>query len=80
MFPQHFQTPPFDLPPEAQSNDSSSESSSDSEEEDDLDAGDPFEEVDKGGVYAFKVRGGSGGGGEGVQNQEVRTLHRRVIR
>jgi hypothetical protein len=49
---------------------SSSETSSD-EDEVDSDIGDPFEDVDEGGLYAFKVRG---------HGRDVQILHRRVVR
>lgn len=70
MHPNHGQPPPFNGRMEEEGEYSSSETSSD-EDEVDSDIGDPFEDVDEGGLYAFKVRG---------HGRDVQILHRRVVR
>ena len=81
MLPQHFQAPSF----AAQLSSSSSDSSSDSSEGADgaSDAGDPFEDVDEGQVYAFKVRRDARQeeGSQSLDGQRrVESLQRRVVR
>jgi hypothetical protein len=71
MFPQHFQPPPLDDQAAGEGAATSSESSSDEDAEGASDVGDPFEDVDEGGVYAFNVRG---------IGEEVRVMHRHVVR
>jgi hypothetical protein len=72
MLPHHFQPPQFAGPAEVEGADtSSSDSSSDEEGDACSDIGDPFEDVDEGGLYAFKVR---------TPGQPARVLHRRIIR
>ena len=82
MLPQHFQAPSFDA---QLSSSSSSDSSSDSSEGADgaSDAGDPFEDVDEGQVYAFKVRRDAGQeeGSQSLDGQRrVESMQRRVVR
>lgn len=71
MLPHHFQPPPFSGPAQGEGEDSSSDSSSDGEDDGCYDVGDPFEDVDEGALYAFKVR---------THGQAARVLHRRIIR
>ena len=70
MHPNHHQPLPFNGRTEEEGEYSSSETSTD-EDEVDSDIGDPFEDVDEGGLYPFKVRG---------QGQHAQILHRRVVR
>ena len=81
MLPHHFQAPSFAA--QASSSSSSDSSSDDSEAEGASDAGDPFEDVDEGGVYAFKVRRDAQQdfGSQSLDGQRrVESLQRRVIR
>jgi hypothetical protein len=72
MLPQATQPPHFDGQGNSEDRQSSSESSSD-EEACDSDVGDPFEDVDEGGTYSFKV-------GSKRDAGNFRMVHRQVIR